>query len=327
MVVDCLASQGKYATHLAPIWLALDSSERGTFYVVGGLANTIDAEGLPGIKLGYPPPGTTPTMVAGFVDEQQCRRPVIYVEHGSGQSYSDGGHVDPCYSGSLGHDRVILFLSPGETVADRWRRVYPITPAVAVGVPKLDWWHRQPRRQRNKPPVVAVTFHSEGPLNPETIGAWSHYDSALPALAAAYPGMLGHGHPGIWRRIELRWRELGVEPVADLNEVFARADLLVADNTSALPEAASLGIPLLWLNAPWYRRDVTHDSRFWSWPKGQVTCDEPGDLVAAVGRTIDDPQPVREAREAMVRSIYVACDGRATERAVAAIRDVSGDRS
>jgi hypothetical protein len=291
---------------------------------VGALADTIEVHGLPNVRYGFPPPGDTPTLTAGFVDEQQCRRPCIYVEHGAGQTYLEVD--DPSYNGSSGHEQCILFLSPSETVAQRWRTRYPNVPVVAVGVPKLDHLHRTARRPRSATPIIAVTFHSHASLLPETHGAWSSYDSALPELAAAYPMMLGHGHPRLWRQLRPRWEALGVEPVDDLNEVFARANLLVADNTSALPEAASLGIPLLWLNAPWYRREVHHGQRFWEWPEGQVSCDEPGDLVAAVGRALDDPQPVREAREAMVRSVYIATDGNATERALAAIRDVIVNR-
>ncbi len=323
-MIDALASQPHYVSHLASIWLALDPTERGTFFAVGAAADTIAAEGLPNVRFGYPPPGNTPTLIAGFVDEQLCRRPCIYLEHGAGQTYQmpEGYVPDPSYHGSPLHDRVILFLAPRQSVADAWLDRYPNAAAVAVGVPRLDHLHRRMARPRNDPPVVAVTFHHDARLVPETVGAWSHYDAALPALAAAFANMLGHGHPRLWSRLRLRWEALGVEPVADLNEVLARADLLVLDNTSAGPEAASVGIPLLWLSAPWWRRDVTHGGRFWEWPEGQVQCDDPGRLVEQVIRALEDPQPVREAREAMVRSVYLACDGKATERAVAAIRDV-----
>jgi glycosyltransferase involved in cell wall biosynthesis len=114
---------------------------------------------------------------------------------------------------------------------------------------------------------------------------------------------------------------VGQRPVSALQtstKTFVAGGFL-AHNTSALPEFASLGKPVVWMNAPWYRRGMNHGGRFWEWPAGQVQVDAPTELAAAVEAALEDPPAVAEARAAMLAKVYVATDGKATERAVAAI--------
>lgn len=344
MTVDVYCSRPHYAKHLAPIWHAL-GGRRGRFYVTGGLADYGDDEGLPGWTpvSGRIFDNPNLTLVAGYPDEAilPSRRRVVYLEHGAGQTYSgwrlgprlervDLG-VAPWYSGGAGHERVALFLCPSEAVADRWRARYPAADAVAVGVPKLDGLHRL-RDRRGRPvgarKTVAFTFHHDNPLVPETRSWWPTHRAmladAVRLLQAEGWRVLGHGHPGLWGTIGPWWTELGVPFTVSLEQVIAEADVLVADNTSALPEAGSCGVRLVWLNDDGYRRDVEHGGRFWVWPEGQVqVCPARAEqVVFAVDQAWDDPPEVRAAREAMVRAVYVAVDGRATERAVAAINQL-----
>lgn len=171
--------------------------------------------------------------------------------------------------------------------------------------------------------VVALTFHWHCSLVPEMDWAFRHYDAALPALVAAAEvrgwELLGHGHPRAYGALVRRWKALGIEAVPSFADILDRASVLCGDNTSALPEFASVGKPVVWLSAPWYRRDVDHGSRFWTWPAGQVCVDEPEDLVSGIERALADPPEVQAAREAMVRSVYAFTDGHAAERAAAAI--------
>lgn len=320
------ASLGHYHEHLDPVWLALPESWRGEAW------SALDAH-----------PGTTPyrgtrgahtatgaVLVASWPDAVSAAargRELVYLEHGAGQAYEG----DPAMAGARGWsgaddptlDRVRLFVCPSETVADRWRARYTAR-AVAVGCPKLDAWHRGARGvARGVRPVVAVTFHWDCPLGPETRTAWPHYDRALAGLAAWCRGnavdLIGHGHPRMWSRIRRRWQHLGVEPVQHLADVLDRADVLVADNTSAMYEFASLGRPVVVLNAPWYRRDIEHGMRFWSAVPGRQV-DRPGDLVPAVEQALagDDTAGLRAAATA---AAYASCDGRAAERAATAIME------
>lgn len=283
-----------------------------------------------------------PVLVAGFADMQRVNpSPVVLLEHGAGQAYVDTDSGS--YSGGAGWERARLFLCPNEAVARRWRATYR-APAVVVGCPKLDRWHHGARYSaqnfaRNRPldsleglepvqrrPTVAITFHWECSIVPETRSAWQHYDRSLPDLVTwaeqAGVELLGHGHPRLWGKIERRWRRLGVEPVEHFADVLERADLLVGDNTSALPEFASTGRPVLWLNAPWYRRDVDHGGRFWTWPQGQVCVDEPGELPERILQALADPPPARLSRSRMVQRVYPLRDGQAAERAADAIERI-----
>ena len=274
-----------------------------------------------------------PVLVAGFADMQRVDpSPVILLEHGAGQAYVDTDSGS--YSGGAGWQRARLFLCPNEAVAQRWRATYR-APAVVVGAPKLDRWHADRvagARPGDRGPVddprprVAITFHWECSLLPETRSAWQHYDRSLEDLVTwagdAGIELLGHGHPRLWGKIERRWRRLGVEPVEHFADVLERADLLVGDNTSALPEFASTGRPVLWLNAPWYRRDVDHGGRFWTWPQGQVTCDEPGELPERILQALADPPTARLSRSRMVARVYPLRDGHAAERAADAIERI-----
>jgi hypothetical protein len=296
---------------------------------VEGIAAEAERRGMQG-----PPPGARPCLVAGYKDHVLARaagRPTIYVEHGAGQSYAG----DPVsarmsgYPGGMGHEGTLLFVAPGEAPRARWEEFYPDVPAVAVGCPKLDGRHRAEPRARARAldgATVAVSFHWPNPLIQETRSAWPHWApglaDAVADLSDAGATVLGHAHPRLWRHVAPLWRRWGAEPVEDFGEVLDRADVFAADNTSALPEAAICGVPLVWIDHPFYRRDVEHGGRFWRWPRGQVTCGGPEFLADAAGRALADPEPVRAAREAMVAEVYVACDGRAAERAADAIRGV-----
>jgi hypothetical protein len=339
-VIDGFASQPHYWDHLAPVWMGL-GEHQGRFYCSGLLGDMPNTAGIPNRRIGNPGAGG-PVLLAGYMDEKDTSRPVLYLEHGSGQTYrGDAAAADhPSYSGTPGHRRVILFICPGEEVAQRWRDAYPAAAVAVVGCPKLDRAHRYFAQHpwtpplsgeglaltRERRPVVAFTFHSDSILCPESRTAFPYYRDALPAIISQLRrndmDVLGHGHPRLWRLLEPYWRSLGIEVVADLNDVFARADLLVGDNTSAMPEFASLGKPLVFLNMPEYRRDIDHGGRFWNWPAGQVSVDAPAQLYDGIIEALVDDEAHRIARERMVESIYVACDGAATKRAVDAIATV-----
>lgn len=256
--------------------------------------------------------------------------PLVYLEHGAGQSY----HGDPrsagsgSYAGGDGLEDVVLFLCPNESVAGRWHARYPQAALAVVGCPKLDRWHRcdiGPKILSGKvTPTVAVTFHWPNALCPEAQWALPHYRSALPALrdatAAAGGELIGHGHPRAWRQLRREWSHLGVRPVESLAQIFDEADVLVVDNSSAGPEFASLGRPIVWLSAPWYRRDIDHGGRFWDWTQDVPHVTEPGDVVEAVLAAAS--AGAGEGHAALVRSVYASTDGHAAPRAADAILEV-----
>lgn len=321
-VVHGYASRDHYLAHLLPVYEALPADLRGELIGPrGGDPWRTRKERLVGVD--------DLVLVASWVDSQRwTRRKVIYLEHGAGQTY-DGdpeaaGHGS--YSGGAGHDHTVLFLCPSETVAGRWRARYDAASAV-VGCPRLDGLIGR-RAQNRADDVVAITFHWDNPLCPESRSAYAHWRTALPDVVAELQAeglrVVGHGHPRWGRTMRQAWAAMGVAYAEDLDAVLAEATVLVADNTSAAYEAAALDIPVVSLNAPWYRRDVEHGLRFWSHVPGFEVDGPEQDLAGHV--VMEATSGGAESAEHRARAAayaYSAVEGRAARRAVEAIEEVA----
>ncbi|MDP2710793.1 MAG: CDP-glycerol glycerophosphotransferase family protein [Solirubrobacteraceae bacterium] len=303
-MLDALATEEHFAEHLRPTWDALPDSIRGEWHDTA------------------PPTQGPLTLVASYGDLKKARRTgrrVIYSEHGAGQSYV--GSRSGSYIGSPDRAGAVGVLVPGRDAADRHCAVHPTIPAFPVGCPKLDDWHRCSSRGTSpeSDAVIALSWHWECRVVPEARSAFRHYHSVLHSLAREFRGrVIGHGHPRIIHQLARHYRRAGIEVVEDLNEVMGRADILAVDNSSVLYEFASLGRPTVALNAPWYRRDIAHGLRFWSDIPGEQ-CDHPDDLAATIRRALHDSSHAQRQRRDVIERVYGPCDGRAAERAVAAI--------
>lgn len=320
MLLDAVASESHYLHHLLPVWAALDPAERGTIYTTRELARHLTAKGITA-KAGHPlwsdPPN--PTLTTAWKDARaamRVKRPAILAEHGAGQTYVDT--VSPSYIAAPGRDGLALVLTPNETLASAHLAAYPSIPAVAVGCPKLD------RLLALDGPAdgVALTHHWACKILPETIPAWSHFHTAYRDVASTFDA-IGHAHPRAPKMAD-RLRRLGFRYVAEFAQVVRQARVLVVDNSSVGPEWLALDRPVVWLNAPWYRRDVHHGGRFWDWAPAGVEVDDPADLVEAIALSLtDDPKAVE--RRAIVPTIYANL-GSAAPAAVAAIRSQMNPR-
>lgn len=323
--VDLFASEQQYLDHLLPIWRALPEAERDRVYLAGRLSHAARDEGLGHVYYGYPPPADAPVLVASFQDTRSAARAgrrTIYVEHGAGQTY-DGdpdtaGH--PSYSGSGEHESVVLFVCPNETVAARWRSRYPTTPAVAVGSPRLDAFVERPPARRAD--TVAISFHADVRWVPETTSAWNHYLPGLRRVVEQFNAVgvrvLGHAHPRLFDRIAAAWETVGAVPTRDFADVLRLAGAYAVDNSSTLYEAAAVGIPVVAMNAPWYRRDVHHGLRFWNLIPGEMV-DGPDDLADALLAAVWDPPEAAERRRQVTAEVYAGVDGKASARAAEAV--------
>lgn len=284
-MIDVIASQRHYADHLAPIAALL-------------------------------PAGGDVALVASHSDLVAARRKryrrFVLAQHGAGQSYSSD-HC--CYPGGRDHADVGLFLTPNEHSADRWRRAYPQTPVAAVGCPKLD---TLPERRFGPGPVVAVAFHFDLYLTPETQSALTWYRPALRELARTFT-VIGTGHP---RRRDLAriYGKLGIEFVPDFAEVCRRADVLAFDNTSVGYEFAATGRPVVVMDAPWYRPDAAHGLRFWEAADVGVRVSVPDALTPAIARALELRVDDVGRREIALDIAYSHRTG-AAERAAEAIRE------
>lgn len=267
-MIHCYASRPHYMRHIRAVWKHLPAHERG---------QRLDQ--WPPTK---PIPADEPVMVAALVDVKTVgHHQLIYVEHGAGQNY--GGDQRSAgrtgYHGSLLPRRVAVALGPRAAVAHSFHYDdgEPV-PGLVVGCPALD---ALPQMGRGNS-TVTFTFHWDGAICSEARSAFRHYVDVLPAVVNRLRDqgfrVVGHWHPrftslGEW------WRKAGVECEPSIERVLTDSTLIIADNTSVLYEAAALDIPVLALNAPWYRRDVEHGLRFWSLiPGWQI--DDPAELAA-----------------------------------------------
>lgn len=318
MKVDVIASERHFLDHMQPIYEALPEHMRGIVYHT---------------QQPVKPPvhRNRVAMVAGWQDVQPlrglCR--MIYVEHGAGQTYQGDPRTAhfPGYSGSGGgrHGGVIGFIAPNQTVADRWKTA----PAIAVGCPKMAEYHHRPAP--TKPPAVCVTFHWPCELGPELGTALGHYKKALPEVVERWKTqgfkVYGHAHPRWDPAIYTVMEGWGMTPLRTDREVFARAHVLILDNSSLGMEFMSLGRPVVWLNAPQYRRDIHHRGRFWDWTLGVPTVDEPEQLLTlnlwdVVGWQVPGVVDAKAAQQRHVDDVYAFNDGTQAVRAADFIAEI-----
>jgi hypothetical protein len=244
MKIHIAASMPHYERHVRAVWKHLPPEIRGDF-----ISRRIKV-----------PSKEDFVMVGSKSDiELAGRNRSIYVEHGAGQAY--GGHRQsaqhPHYHGSKHPSNVVGYISPRQQVAESWS-----APGFAAGCPALDDFKREPQA------IAVITFHWDAHMVcTEARTARPHYierfaDIARWAFDAGYE-LVGHRHPRD-RRAERIFRDLNIRFEPDAERVLKHAAVLIADNTSLMYEAALAGIPVIALNAPWYRKDVEHGLRFWS---------------------------------------------------------------
>ena len=314
-LVDVVATAGHHLDHARPIFEALPPERRGR------------------IITSSPPVSKRPTIVSAFGDLQLARRagrPVILTEHGAGQSYrrADAQHLAyTSFAGGRDRYGVILTLVPGPAARDAYLETRTLngSPLVEIGVPKLDDWHAGRRElEESDRPVVAVSFHWDCHVVPETRSAWRRFLPAVVELARERPGLriLGHAHPRIRRQLEPLYQKAGIEFEPSFDRVLERASVYVCDNSSTMYEFASLGRPVVVMNLRTYRRGLEHGLRFWAGSELGPHADEPSELRRAVDRALRPSSAALERRRRSVALAYHATDGKASERAARAILDV-----
>lgn len=316
MTVDFYATEPQYIDHLAPVWHALPARARGTFLVRHGLTARARAAGIINPKAAglRPELWDRPVVVASYKDEKRAGqgvRPVVYLEHGAGQTYRPRPPIEP-------RRNVILALLPRlADLADHYAAEMPEAALAGVGCPKLDPWAQRPPAAA-RAPVVAFGWHWRDGRQPETMTAWDEYAPALRAIAQTHR-VIGHAHPRIWHELGPAYRRLGIETVPDFAEVLRRASLYVADNTSTLFEFAATGRPVVVLNASWYRRRHRHGLRFWDVAHVGLQVDHRAELADTIGEALSDPPAAAKNRADAVARVYAHHDGKAASRAAEAI--------
>lgn len=323
-MIDAYASFPHYLSHIVPIWHALDESIRGTFYIASSLVADAQHHGIEA-QQGRPSSTRNPIIVAAYADyRSNSSRPVIFVEHGAGQVYSEREN-NPSYSGGAMRDRVVLFICPNETVAGRNQARYPTIPVAIVGCPRLDAYYPIPPRIPHDPLVVAFAFHADYSIAPETRSAFRQFHTAIPLVRDAGYHVIGHAHPRLYRRVAPVYAKYGVDHTEDPDEVLGRADCLVVDNSSFGFEAAAVGVPIVWMSPTFYRREVKQWPRFWdALVLGPEATRAEGVLAAVTEALAPVSLDVQSTRDNFLSTIYSYRDKQASHRAAEAIMAVIG---
>ena len=230
---------------------------------------------------------------------------VAVIEHGAGQRY----HID-AGGPEVEHKNVTLFLAPSARVVRQSRHLFPNADCVVVGSARVEQLSKLERDPRD----IALTFHWNSPVAPEAMSAWQHYQRTLPLLK--HLPLIGHAHPAIASKLRHWYKRYDVEFVEDWADVVKRAKLLVVDNSSVMWEACALGIPVVVLNAPWYRRDVNFGLRFWGKSDIGPHVEQPNELAAAIELvlTADRWQLRRQRAAEYVYGDIAGATARARER-------------
>lgn len=301
MRVDAYASETHYAANVLPVLEALPAGIRGDF---------CDRD--------HPPFGVNPIIVASYNDLRSVGdRPAIFMEHGTGQTYSDD---IASYAGARSRNNVALFLSPNQRVYDLNARTHPDIPNKVVGTPKLDpWWDTRPPGD-----VVGLAWHWDSLVCPEARSALAYYAVAFRELAERFR-VIATAHPRISAVAEKIYADFGIPYTADPTELYRTASVLVCDNTSLGWEFIALDRPVVWCNAPWYRREIHHGLRFWDRVDAGIDIDEPVELCWAIDRAFahDDKH---SRRMEVADELYPYRDGTAAHRAVDAILELVGGK-
>lgn len=323
-MIDFQAGEVQFIDHLAPIYLALPPALRGDFLVHHGLRARAQAWGITAVpRVEYT---ERPIVVASYGDQKRVRRQgrkvIARAEHGAGQSYHGDSRFggNSSYPGGRDCHDVSLFLCPNEQSADRWQDAYPHAAVEVVGCPKLDYL---PAKEPG-PVTVAVSFHFDINIIPETRWAWPAYRPVLPALAQQF-AVIAHAHPKGIGLLHRYYQRLGIEVAPDFADVCRRADVYVVDNSSTAFEFAATGRPVVLLNIPAYRRDVSHGLRFWDAAHVGLQCDRPEDLPVVVSAALEDRPEQQAAREDALGRVYAYRSGGA-QRAAAALMAWAGSR-
>jgi hypothetical protein len=314
-MIDALATAPYYADHLAAVFSALPPEVRGAF-MAPNASTSARARSL-GITPVARREGDRPTVVAGYGDLRRAlafgRTRLAIMEHGAGQSYGGRPHTSRrgSYAGGVGRDVASLFLHPGEHPAARDRAAYPRSRVEVVGSPHLD---TLPAREGPTGRVVALSFHFNTPIAPETRNAWPWIFPAVMGLRDRF-AMLGHAHPRVFDQLKRHYRAAGIEPVREFTDVCRRADVYVCDNSSTLFAFAATGRPVVVLNPPWYDRTVDHGLRFWEAAGVGVNCNNPAALGECIEEALRDTPEARARREAALGLVYAYRDGAAKRAA------------
>jgi len=301
------------------VWQTLRPDERGHVLIPPKLSRYAAVLGInstPGHEFG------DVALCAGWTDAAgamggRAGRKLALMEHGVGQSYTNCRVA--AYAGGVGRQGVDLFLCPN----DRVRQLNMNWPGrhggdcVIVGDPYLDQlrWQMQSWVR-----MFDVTFawHWDHDIVPEMRSAFSWYRDAVVAISQTDIAVLGHGHPRDWAKQKQWYAQHNIMTAGGLPAAIACSRVFAADNTSAMFYAMAMDRPIIFLNAPWYRKNVEHGLRFWEYADAGEQVDNPDKLQTAIRALLEDPLKYAQVKA----ELFPLDDGLSAVRICEALRSI-----
>jgi hypothetical protein len=341
--IDLLAHERHFFDHLMPMFLALPEENRGEIITRQALGAHVLSmlKGADVQVRTYAQRGHVRGMIQGkgnlmlvsssgdLATSWKAGRWAVFTQHGAGQSFV---RKSPSYAGWPHHKNVAMFIHPGPDPAAKDAAIYGGERVRIVGCPKMDPWHaghltHEPAE--NGLPNVVVSSHWDCKAIPETRSTFFHMLPGFQELAALNGvefNLYGHGHPRALHQYQPEYKKRGIQVIKKFQDVLRVGDLYIMDQMSTLYEFASAGAqgygrPVVVMNAPFYRKKVNHGLRFWDAAQVGINIWQPGEMVDAARRALQDAPEQQQARRDAIDQVYAYTDGRAAERAARAIME------
>ncbi len=248
----------------------------------------------------------------------KLEKKIVFGEHGIGAYYNI---VHPSYAGSTVHRKhIVLRLSPNIQHATKERETLTC-PVEIIGVPKMDKWADRTFSIDKENPTVALSFHFDVKVCPETRSAFRPYVRMFPYLRAEFQKIIGHGHPRLIEHAAGHYIKNNIPIERDIEVVMEHADVYVCENSSTIFEFAFLRKPVVLINREEFRRSVTHSGnpRFWKYADIGPQVNNPEDLSAGIWEAVNNFENYLPRIEEMRQDVFTFTDGSAAQRAANAI--------
>jgi CDP-glycerol glycerophosphotransferase (TagB/SpsB family) len=175
-------------------------------------------------------------------------------------------------------------------------------------------------------PVVCFVWHWPCVMVPEAQTVWHWYeqdfDDVVQRFRAQGFQVFSHEHPK-WRgEMNKRMLDHDVRVFPNDIDVFKMADVMIVDNSSLAFEFMLLDRSVVFMNAPWYRKDVEHGGRFWEWARGHPQVDSAEELMSLNLWDIVSPLNNIHSIQETANQVYAHTDGTSSQRAADWIVDL-----
>lgn len=304
------ASRPHFLDHLWPIYKEFELAESNDYEARLYLTQPLEhyGERSTPLRLSLDINYGDVAVVSSSADAMTCRktapsRPIIMMEHGVGITFPK----NQSYAGFTGiRAKVAMFLAPNQWIHDKTWVVLPKKPQAIVGTPKMDKWKDPPKGNKCR---ICISFHWNGSaVAPEAGNALEYYVKHLSDYAKAVNRigyeLVGHCHPRIVQEVKPHYKDAGIPFIDNFDEVMETCLLYINDCSSTLYEAATI-MPVIILNAPWFRRDIDFGIRFWKWTDIGFQCNHPDDLISLIDMQLHkDPNVHTVERLKMRRDLY-----------------------